>query len=914
MNLSEIAGKAKDCIGKGDSRFSKLAESSLQKMEDISESAEKELKRSTGNFEIKVLDGQRKARSFVNDDLKSLRKKPIIAKCVIYYEQEDRFEEFYICNGIPPTGIENIISYRSPKGRLAALDIGQYDLDEELGQNTQREIDITKVQGVGFKAQRINGNWDSIDTTYRDIFLGKNAVSTIEGSLRKWVQKAEGKEGIDILGKLLAADKSKMKILDGLKRDVLESMSLREQPILDSFQDRIFRMPLKSVLFLQGPAGSGKTTTLIRRLGQKLDIEHGLSEEEKELANNITADKYTKSWIMFTPTTLLKDYLKEAFNKEGIPAPDDNISTWKNYWTVLGRNKLHILRNANFLSGFEHDSDIKNILDTNQFFELYNSFISYLLDSYRSDIKSKLESLAEYGFEEHRKFIDDIKKSISRSLEGRPYIEDFLITLYRKKDEIIEINRKSKLKKEREELIRSQLNEILKDDNTFLTSFYKAKNQLTQEGQKEIENTDEIDTDDSMASDTEKDLSDTEKAYRAYTRFVISISKYKKTNKISTLNKKLSQILEEDKIPSDHILESIFILSQRIDAFKIFDDPIEKFFKRISSDYQKFRKDSQAKGLFYSQESGLKRKIDSAELDILILANLMLARKLIKRTEIKNNLSDGWLSSIREIFSCYKAQVYVDEAPDFSLTQLLCMRLLTYPETDSFFACGDFNQRITENGITSIDKFNEFSEQMKISGEKITQKKVLAPYRQTDSLYKFSLAVLKAMHGQHPCDYPEHSKIAAVGRAPVLGKNLEGNDLAKWIAERIREIEDFLGKIPSIAVLVPEEEDVRPLYKMLENELRSLNISVQPCYDGQTIGNTNAIRVFDIRHIKGVEFEAAFFISLDKLETKCPSLVGNYLYVGATRAATFLGVTYCSHMPKILAGDLATLFHQNWKK
>ena len=46
-----------------------------------------------------------------------------------------------------------------------------------------------------------------------------------------------------------------------------------------------------------------------------------------------------------------------------------------------------------------------------------------------------------------------------------------------------------------------------------------------------------------------------------------------------------------------------------------------------------------------------------------------------------------------------------------------------------------------------------------------------------------------------------------------------------------------------------------------------------------------AIRVFDIKHIKGLEFEAAFFVSLDRLALLYPDLIGNYLYVGATRAA-----------------------------
>lgn len=436
MKLADIAVKAKEYIGEDNSRFSILAESSLQKMEDISESVEKKLKMTTDNSGIQILDEQRKASLSVISDLKSLRQKPITAKCVIYYEQEDRFEEFYICNGIPPTGIKNLISYRTPKGRLASLDIGQYDLDEALEQNEQREIDITKVQGVQFKAQHVNGNWDSINTTYQDIFFGENAVRTIEGSLRRWLKKVEVKEEIDILGALLAVDENEIKIIDGIKRDVLESMSLREQPILDSFQDRIFRMPLKSTLFLQGPAGSGKTTTLIRRLGQKLDIDNGLSEEERKLAENIninSADEYTKSWIMFTPTRLLTDYLREAFNREGIPAPDNNISTWENYWTELGRNKLNILRKANFLNGFEHDIDIKNILDTTHFFTLYNNFMLFLLNSYRSDINTKLENLISYEFEDHRKLIDDIKKSISCYLEEKQYIEDFLITLYRKR-------------------------------------------------------------------------------------------------------------------------------------------------------------------------------------------------------------------------------------------------------------------------------------------------------------------------------------------------------------------------------------------------------------------------------------------------------------------------------------------------
>lgn len=47
MKLSDIAIKAKDYIGEGDSRFTILAESSLQKMEDISNIVEEKLKKNS---------------------------------------------------------------------------------------------------------------------------------------------------------------------------------------------------------------------------------------------------------------------------------------------------------------------------------------------------------------------------------------------------------------------------------------------------------------------------------------------------------------------------------------------------------------------------------------------------------------------------------------------------------------------------------------------------------------------------------------------------------------------------------------------------------------------------------------------------------------------------------------------------
>jgi UvrD-like helicase C-terminal domain len=60
------------------------------------------------------------------------------------------------------------------------------------------------------------------------------------------------------------------------------------------------------------------------------------------------------------------------------------------------------------------------------------------------------------------------------------------------------------------------------------------------------------------------------------------------------------------------------------------------------------------------------------------------------------------------------------------------------------------------------------------------------------------------------------------------------------------------------------------------------------------------------------EFEAVFFIGIDQLAERLPELFDKYLYVGTTRAATYLGVTCAG---KRLPDRIATLeasFGDSW--
>lgn len=79
----------------------------------------------------------------------------------------------------------------------------------------------------------------------------------------------------------------------------------------------------------------------------------------------------------------------------------------------------------------------------------------------------------------------------------------------------------------------------------------------------------------------------------------------------------------------------------------------------------------------------------------------------------------------------------------------------------------------------------------------------------------------------------------------------------------------------------------------------------------QYLGEAHDIRVCSIEYIKGLEFEAVFFVDIDKLIESHPNLYQKFLYVGATRAANYLGLTCVNELPKSL-DDLRGDFAENW--
>lgn len=163
-------------------------------------------------------------------------------------------------------------------------------------------------------------------------------------------------------------------------------------------------------------------------------------------------------------------------------------------------------------------------------------------------------------------------------------------------------------------------------------------------------------------------------------------------------------------------------------------------------------------------------------------------------------------------------------------------------------------------------------------------------YRHSKQLNAFAGDLVRISGGISRAILPRD--VDAEGVSPALGTNLRTpGEIAAWLAQRIREVEQIAEVMPSIAVLVNSEAEVNMMAEVLNATLADQNIRAVACSNGQAIGQGTDVRVFDVQHIKGLEFEAVFFIGVDRFAEQNPKLFDKYLYVGATRAATYLGMT-----------------------
>jgi GTPase SAR1 family protein len=843
----------------------------------------------------------RKAAEFIEglmqeerESFQFLSREPAIAR-VRVRDQEGVESTIFICRTTPISTSSKYASNRSPLGRLAALPVGQR---QRIAARTLTVLEKEKLKPVQKEAI-----WDSENTEFEAKDTG---VFTVE-YLRPFLKSVAAPHEIeDLLSEILADEEIKAGIVEGRRRSVITQMSLRDQPILDQYQDEIFRLPLRKQLFILGPAGTGKTTTLIRRLGQMLDTEY-LESEEQTLVQAISASSaYThrESWLMFTPTELLKQYIKEAFAKEGVPASDQRIKTWYDYSHHLARNVFNVLRTANSRSGFVLKPSVSYLMEEVQIssFQLFQEFFNWQMRRYIASLQDAATIMSGSN-EQSASDLGRRLRSLLPSSPGQDSIASIMTSQFSSSGEISALI--GRLRAETDVILNGSLNRELNRDRDFLNKLWQF---ITSIQIPDADDGDEEDDPESEEEDVPSQYTGALAATAAYRRAMRTLAKASSGNRVvrdSSTNGQIIKWLGDRALNADEISKAGDSLLVQ-DAARHFANPVRRYLKGIPSRYRRFRRSQKEQTRWYSAGYVQTAEIGPIELDVVLLAILHGASQLLSLGSVSSSLSDPFWSALQPINELFRNQILIDEATDFATVQLGCMSLLANPRIRSVFACGDFNQRMTVWGARSLDDLRAVIPDAEVREITIT-------YRQSRRLNELARAIVEACGGSgHVASVP--TDIDFEGVSPVLCEGCSNQaTLIAWVAERIREIESFVRQLPSIAVFVKDDEDVKLIADALGHALEDRNIQVEACLGGKAVGQETNVRVFAVEHIKGLEFEAVFFVGVDLLAKLHPDLYDKYLYVGTTRAATYLGFTCAGSLPSSLSA-LRNSFVSGWSE
>lgn len=827
------------------------------------------------------------------DIFKRLIRRPAIARVKVMSDRTENVFELIVCPYTPPTGEHDGASWVDASrpitchdltGRKFASDISVLGrLCTAQPGDVENDLIVLEIQKLDPCGSRSDSGIDSKNTEFRS----ENAPTYTIRSLRAFLKSKEPSVSTDWLDEEDPVDEADAKPIKGIARRERITYGL-QRIVMNKEQEAIFAAVIDSRLIVLGAPGTGKTTTLVQRLRLK-QYKDALDDEELahiERASNLGMNQ---NWLIFTPSELLGLYVKNALDDQGLGHLNNQMTTWEDHSYLLGFQSLNLLSYVNQKGGFMLSKDAQRQLSpeaSSNPIAFYESFAKFRVERGRQRVITELQPLEQSANSD----VAAMVKSLLETAKNRSLMR----LLANLGNACIKLNDyKQEIEKNIDESIASFATQCAGNVPELKAKWADLLNREGNESANIQNQEEESDKEDDIDEIEKVDKTKPGKALKATIRdYCRHMAKGRPIQ-----NKRLLRRLKvlDGGLPDKEKAESFGRLLLERTALRNIPGLFASYLRDVRGAYRAFRADDlrQETPRWFKKQKFNQREICQAELDVMILSYFRTVKEFAAD---RSPLNRCYGQDLREIINEHcKMMIFVDEATDFSPVQLAAMNALTYPELRSFYASGDINQRLKSNGIRNEDELLWAVPDAEI-------KRLSKAFRQTRTLHQLGQDLLDLNSARSQEDSSVDAELSDIDdiRPKLLedAGTMEGQ--ADWIAHSIAEILGFYqGELPTIAVFVPRGEDVAAFAERLQNsqELRDNNLRVDSCPDGKSISAAFKIGVFPIEFIKGLEFEAVFFAGVDDLAKDAPDLFNQYLYVGATRASRFLGLTCKKTLP-----------------
>jgi hypothetical protein len=695
---------------------------------------------------------------------------------------------------------------------------------------------------------------------------------------------------------LVPAEELDVVVDEGELRAAAVSHSLRQPYLLDFIQDEVFRRPFQAKQIVFGAPGSGKTTTLIRRLDFSISAE-ALEAENPGLLEKLSAQSdqpHAISWYYLVPTDTLRRYVKDSFTDLVIPGFDKNTLTWEEMRLDLATNFFRILSGVGGgglrLAASTGRVAKAALADTVGW---YSDFAAFQAKSYFQAQKAYAGFLAEFSEPEIAHLGNQLKDLLEKSSDhSLIWFKRALLPFQEDVSAQIE-GKQGGSQKELKSAFQSHVERdpgLVEGLVSLLWSGEKIKKSENLEHSAKVFK---------------------REAYGIYSSALLdqakALAKGQGLSRDSRSGRVLAWLGEGRLLSQDRLKElgADQLVCRALRRFKVDAQAFyNAYFDSIIPNYLRFRRYNR---LWYANNGGASRQVEPFEVDLLLLAFLEPGAEILKNSDNPTEKTAlNWALDNQAYLT--RNQVLVDGACDFSPVQLKCAASLANPNLGSVTVAADLGARAPIYGLKSLDDFEW-------AIPKATLTELQTNYRQSGQLLELSDLLSGSSHDRFLA-----SRFESKGPKPALGQNLLSlNDTALWLAERIFEVTQRAGRLPSTAVAVLKPEDAGPLSEALTKALgknpETQAIKALASRPGQPLGLFEDVRVLTLDEARGLEFEAFFAVFPnpgDKASETEPALADR-VYLAATRAVTYLGFAFRSTLPAEL-DNLTSLTVPSWSQ